>query len=461
MKKTTKSAEQLDVPPQDLNAERAVLGSVLLDNRAYDEVCEVVKAEHFYNDVHRSVYGVICELIDVGKPADALTIADRLSATGVLAEVGGVSFILGILEAVPHSAHAAHYAGIVRDKWTQRELQGICQDSLRTIRGESETTDEVLENHERALFRLADQKQSANQEMSIGDVLTDTLKALESRIANPNSVPGVSSGFEGLDTMTNGFQPTTLTILAARPSMGKTAFVCNLIDWFMANGKTALMFSLEQSKLELAERFLAIRSRVDGHNIRKGRLEPSERCAVLEAAAELSAQGNFFIDDTANRSIAEIRAICRRIKRKHGLGVIIIDYLQLIEPENKKNSNREQEVAQIARRLKGIAKDLNVPVICLSQLNRGVELREDKRPRLADLRESGAIEQDADIVMFLHRPDAYDPLDRPDLAELIVAKHRSGPVGIVEMTWRRSTMQFVDGGPKPVEKMLPESDQQF
>lgn len=444
---TTNHADSLTLPPQDLTAERSVLGGILLDGRGYDDVCEILKPSHFYSDVHGAIYTSIAELLDSGKPADAVTVADRLDAANLLDDVGGVPYLLEILEAVPHSAHTVHYANIVRDKWTKRELSGICTGSLRTIHGDSSaSTDEVLEDHERALFRLADQKQSANQEMSIRDILGLTISAMDERIKNPQSVPGLSSGFEGLDLLTSGFHPATLSILAARPSMGKTALICNLADWFMANNKLTLLFSLEQSKLELAERFLSIRSRIDGHAIRKGALDGPQRLAVMEAASSLSESGNMFIDDTAGRSVAEIRSICRRIKRKHGLGVIVIDYLQLIEPEDKR-AMREVQVATISRRLKALAKDMNVPVICLSQLNRGVETRDDKRPRLADLRESGAIEQDADIVMFLHRPDAYNPEDRPGLAELIVAKHRSGPVGIVNLTWKKETMRFVDGEP--------------
>jgi replicative DNA helicase len=442
-KPRTKSINDLDVPPQHLESERALIGSLLLDNRVYDDICELVKPEHFYSDVHCSVYKIISALIDNGKPADAVTVAEKLDATGVLSEVGGVPFILQLLESVPHSGHAAHYAGIVVEKWSLRSLQGICQDSLRSIRADG---DDVLEEHERALFALADQQKSSNQEMSIGDILVETIAAIDHRSKNPTAVAGVSSGFTDVDLMTNGFHKTTLTILAARPSMGKTAFVCNLADWFISSGVSTLMFSLEQSKLELAERFLAIRSKVDGHAIRKGNIAPADRHAILEASSELSQQGNMWIDDTASRSVAQIKAIARRIKRKHGLGIIIIDYLQLIEPEDKK-ATRENQVAAISRRLKALSKDLDVPVICLSQLNRGVETRDDKRPRLADLRESGAIEQDADIVMFLHRPDAYDPEDRPGLAEIIIAKHRSGPVGIVNLQWRKETMRFEDQKP--------------
>jgi replicative DNA helicase len=275
------------------------------------------------------------------------------------------------------------------------------------------------------------------------DIMHDTLDRINTRLGKEGSISGLSTGFVELDRQSNGFQPSELVILAARPSMGKTAFVCNIAEYVAGAGETAtLIFSLEQSKLELAERFLCIRAKLDGHKLRKGMLEPDERHALIDASAELS-ELPLFIDDSPGRTVAQIGAICRRLKRRNNLGLVIIDYLQLIEPEDTR-ANREQQIAQITRRLKGIAKENNLPVIALSQLNRGVELREDKRPRLADLRESGAIEQDADIVMFLHRPDAYNPEDRPGLAEVIVAKHRSGPTGIVSLQWRKESMTFAD-----------------
>jgi replicative DNA helicase len=281
------------------------------------------------------------------------------------------------------------------------------------------------------------------------DILLAAMERINSRFEHQGVVSGLTTGFTELDRQTNGFQPSELVIIAARPSMGKTAFVCNVARWVAASAERGvLLFSLEQSKLELAERFLCIDARLDGHKVRKGLLDEPERHALLAAANTLS-NLPMYIDDTPSRTVAQISAITRRLKRRHGLGLVIIDYLQLIEPEDKK-ANREQQIAQITRRLKGIAKENDLPVVALSQLNRGVELREDKRPRLADLRESGAIEQDADIVMFLHRPEAYKPEDRPGEAEVIVAKHRSGPTGIVTLRWRKESMQFedytIDGG---------------
>lgn len=438
--------DQLYVPPQNLAAERSVLGCLLLDNRCYDDVALVLQSGHFYADIHGELYAAVSEMVATGKPVDSVTLADHLQARGRLEEIGGVPYLLEILEAVPHSAHATHYAGIVRETWLARSLQSICQDSLRSILEVGGAAEELLEKHEQSLFALTDQRLTLNQEKPLREILGEALAALNDRMTHPERVPGLSLGFPELDSMTNGLAPTTLTILAARPSMGKTAFVCNIADWQMSTGKACVIFSLEQSRLELAERFVCIRSRLDSHRVRKGLLEPHERHALLDAAAELQA-APLWIDDTPGRTVAEMISICRRLKRKRGgLDVVIIDYLQLIEPEDRK-AHRELQISTISRRLKGLAKELQVPVICLSQLNREVERREDKRPKLADLRESGAIEQDADLVMFLHRPEVYDVDDRPGQAELILAKHRSGKIGIVNLEWQAHSMRFQDPEP--------------
>ena len=438
---------ELAVPPQNLNAERSVIASMLLDNRCYDDVADIVRKEHFYADVHGTLFAETARLIDGGKPADAITLAEALEQRGLFEDIGGGAYLIEVLEAVPHAAHAITYANIVRETWMQRQLQQVCQDTLRNLTDAAADSTGVLEDHERAVFALTDQRSAANKEQSFEAIVEQTLIVLEDRFNHPDAVPGLSSGFVDLDQIIDGFRGGQLVILAARPSMGKTAFVVNLSDWFIQTGQPTLFFSLEQSRIELAERFLCVRGRLAGKAVRRGILEPHDRHALLEAASELQKQP-LWIDDTAERSVAEIRSISRRIKRKHGLQVIVVDYLQLIEPESKsKNSNRENDVAQISRRLKGLAKDLDVPVIVLSQLNRNVELREDKRPRLADLRESGAIEQDADIVMFLHRPEAYDPQDQPGIAEVVIAKNRSGETGIVRLNWTASQMRFANAEP--------------
>jgi replicative DNA helicase len=430
------------LPPQNLAAERSVLGSMLLENHAIDEVADTLRPENFYSDVHQTIYAAMLRLHENGIKVDAITLAEELDNRNQLEDIGGVPYLLEILETVPHAAHVKYYSGIVRDKWIQRSLTNVCTEVLRDCYEGADDTEDVLQKAERGIFQILE-NQETGAKLSMDEIMLATLDRINSRLGKDGSISGLPTGFQDLDRQTNGFQPAELVILAARPSMGKTAFVCNIAEWVAGAGETTtLIFSLEQSKLELAERFLCIRAKLDGHRLRKGMLEPDERHALLDASSELS-RLPLFIDDQPGRTVGQIGAICRRLKRRNNLGLVIIDYLQLIEPEDKR-ANREQQIAQITRRLKAIAKENEVPVIALSQLNRGVELREDKRPRLADLRESGAIEQDADIVMFLHRPDAYNPEDRPGLAEVIVAKHRSGPTGIVSLQWRKESMRFDD-----------------
>lgn len=431
------------LPPQNLVAERSVLGSILLHNESLDEVADFLKATHFYSEANQHIYGTIITMYDAGiRALDVVTVAEELDRRQKLAEVGGVPYLMEIIETVPHAAHIKYYANIVRDKFIQRSLTQICTEVLKECYEGAEDTDELLQKAERGVFQILDQQESGAK-ITMEEIMLDTLARINTRMGKDAAISGLSTGFADLDHQTNGFQPSELIILAARPSMGKTALVCNIAEAVAAESNVGvLVFSLEQSKLELAERFLCIRARLDGHRLRKGELDAAEQHALMNAANELS-RIPMFIDDHPGRTVGQISAICRRLKRRGQLGLVIIDYLQLIEPEDKR-APREQQIAQTTRRLKGIAKENDLPLIALSQLNRGVELREDKRPRLADLRESGAIEQDADIVMFLHRPDAYDAGDRPGLAEIIVAKHRSGPTGIVNLTWLRESMRFAN-----------------
>lgn len=431
------------LPPQNLEAEKAVLGSLLLQNTALDEVADVLHPSHFYSDAGRIVYETMLRMHEAGiRGIDALTLAEELERRQLLAEVGSILYINELMEAVVHAAHVKYYANIVREKWVLRRLTEVCTDVIRDCYSGANETGETLQQAERGIFEILEQ-QETGQKIQLEDILMDAFDRIDARIAKGGAISGLATGFVDLDHQTNGFQPAELIILAARPSMGKTALVCNIAQAAALESDTGvLIFSLEQSKLELAERFLSIQGRIDGHRMRKGQIDEAERHALMEASGVLS-KLPIFIDDRPGRTVAQIGAIARRLKRRDKLGLIIIDYLQLIESDDR-NISREQQISQITRRLKGIAKETNVPVIALSQLNRGVELREDKRPRLADLRESGAIEQDADIVMFLHRPDAYDLEDRPGLAEVIVAKHRSGPTGIVNLTWKKEHMRFLD-----------------
>lgn len=434
-------AQDVRVPPQNLDAERGVLGSVLMLNEAIDEIAESLKPEHFYNDAHQRIFAAIHDLYERGvRGIDAVTLAEELTARGELDEVGGIPYLARILEAVPHAAHVRYYAEIVRGKFVQRSLIYACTEILSEAYEATEDTDSLLNAAEQKVFRILEQQETSAR-IAIGDVLLDTFDRINKRLESDRDITGISTGFVDLDHTTTGFQPSELIILAARPSMGKTALVCNIAEGVSRiENKGVLVFSLEQSRLELAERFLCICAKINGHDLRSGNLTDEQRTKMMQASSDLS-QLPMFIDDQPGKTVPQMSAIARRLHRKAPLGLIIIDYLQLIEPEDK-GVSREQQIAQITRRLKFLCKELDVPMIALAQLNRGVELREDKRPRLADLRESGAIEQDADLVMFLHRPDAYDPEDRPGEAEVIVAKHRSGPTGIVRLTWMKEFMRF-------------------
>jgi len=433
------------VPPQDLEAEKSVLGSILFSSEAFDEAIRHLQAHCFYGDGHRRIFKCIHAMYERGMRAvDVVTLAHELNRTNDLEEIGGAAYLNEIMATVPHAAHAEYYARIVRDKWMQRSLIEACTESLREAYHGSEDVADILAKSERRIFSIVELQENFSS-IAIDDILDVTFQRIFERMDKEDTVSGLHTGFYGLDDYTSGFQPTELIILAARPSMGKTALVCNFTLAVAKAGKGTLLFSLEQSKEELAERLLCIHAKISGHKLRKGELDEFDQNTLMEAANEMRTFP-IFIDDVAGRTMSQIAAIARRIKRRSTLDIVIIDYLQLIESEDR-NLPREQQISSITRRLKFLAKDLSIPVIALAQLNRGVEQREDKRPRLSDLRESGAIEQDADIVMFLHRPEAYDPEDRPGEADLLVAKNRHGPIGTVELVWLRDMLRFGDKSP--------------
>lgn len=439
--KSRKDAFANRLPPQNLEAEQGVLGSILLLNEAFDDVAQILAPQHFYNESHQRIFESLLTLRERSVRFDPMILADELQKQNELENVGGTDYLLQILDSVPHAAHAKFYADIVRDKWIQRSLTYACTEILTECYEGSQDTEDVLSSAEQRIFSILEQQEHVDK-MELGDILMDAFDRINLRLESEGTVSGLTTGFSDLDALTNGMQSTEMIILAARPSMGKTALVCNIAEGAAATGAPVILFSLEQSKLELAERLLCIRAKVNGHRLRAGELDEVEQDMLATACQELSALP-IFIDDAPGRTMAQIGAICRRLKRRDGLALIIIDYLQLIEPEDK-NAPREQQIALISRRLKFLAKEIEVPVVALAQLNRGVELREDKRPRLADLRESGSIEQDADVVMFLHRPAAYDPEDRPGEADVIIAKNRNGPTGICSLAWISESMRFGD-----------------
>jgi len=315
----------IHLPPQNLMAERSVLGSVLLEIHAIDEVADILRPEHFYSDIHGLIYSAILRLHDATIKVDAVTLAEELDKRNQLEEIGGVPYLGEILEAVPHAAHAKYYAEIVRDKWIQRSLTNVCTDVLRDCYEGADDTGDVLQRAERGIFEIME-NQETGQKLAMEDIMMATLDRINTRMGREGTISGLPTGFMDLDRQTNGFQPSELIILAARPSMGKTAFVCNIAEWCASAGETTtLIFSLEQSKLELAERFLCIRAKLDGHRLRKGQLEPDERHALLEASSELS-RLPLFIDDQPGRTVGQIAAICRRLKRRNNLGLVVIDY---------------------------------------------------------------------------------------------------------------------------------------
>ena len=430
------------LPPQNIEAEQGVLGSILCQNEAIDEVAELLTPQHFYRDAHQRIFRAIMSLHERGvRGIDPVTLHDELAGNNETEDIGGADYLVEILAAVPHAAHVRYYADIVRDKWIQRMLTYACSEILTDCYEGGRDTEDILATAEQRVFSILESQEHV-EKMDLGDILLDTFTRINARLEKDGEISGLTTGFSDLNKLTNGFQPTELVILAARPSMGKTALVCNIAESVAATGESVILFSLEQSKLELAERLLCIRARVNGHRLRAGELDEIEQDALMRASQELS-EFPIWIDDAPGRTMAQIGAICRRLKRRSGLKLVIIDYLQLIEPEDKR-APREQQIALISRRLKFLAKEIEAPVIALAQLNRGVELREDKRPRLADLRESGSIEQDADLVAFLHRPAVYDPEDRPGEADVIVAKNRNGPTGNCTLAWLDKTMRFGD-----------------
>lgn len=428
------------LPPHDLEAERSVLGSILFSPAAMDEVSEILRAKDFYAEANRIIFGAMRRMFDRGvTEVDVVTLAHELGAR--LPDIGGPAYIAQVMETVPHAAHAAYYARIVRDKAVRRELIDAAKDSICDAYNGVDETGEILERSGERIFKLIDGTEQ-KKETDINSVLDRTFDGIFSRMETPDGLTGVTTGFVDLNEMTGGLHATELIVLAARPSMGKTALVCNFALAAAADNKPVLFFSLEQSETELAERFLAILARISGHSLRKGQLEKGDEEKLMQSSRDLRALP-INIDDVPARTISQIASICRQQHRKRSLGVVIIDYLQLIESEDRQQ-HREAQISGITRRLKCLAKDLNVPIVVLAQLNRGVEQREEKRPKLSDLRESGAIEQDADIVMFLHRPEVYKKDDRPGEAEIVVQKNRHGPTGTVDVVWIKDQLRFAD-----------------
>ncbi|MDB4898166.1 MAG: replicative helicase [Firmicutes bacterium] len=432
------------VPPQNLEAEQSVLGAMLIDRDAVVTVSNLLGPEDFYADKHQQLYTAVIAIFNRGEPVDLITVQDELRKRGHLDEVGGLTYLTTLINMVPSTANVQQYAIIVEQKATLRRLQTVARKIVDECYS-TEDMDATLVDAEKSIFSVT-QRRSTKGYIHIKDALVTAYGHLEFLYSSKGTTSGVTSGFRDLDQMTSGFQPSDMVIVAARPSVGKTAFTLNVArNAAVLGGAKVMFFSLEMGAEQLALRLLASEAAVDGHKLRTGQLQDQDWQRLGSGLATLAESG-IFIDDTPNCPLPEVRAKSRRVAQEHGLDLIIIDYLQLMSIPQRPGSqaNRQQEISEISRSLKQLARELKVPVIALSQLSRSVEQRQDKRPMLSDLRESGAIEQDADMVAFLYRDDYYDPeSEKKNMVEVIVAKHRNGPVGAIELYFMKDIQKMV------------------
>lgn len=431
------------VPPQNIDAEKSLLGAILIDEETLADISEHVTSKDFYEKRHAIIYDAVMRLYEKHRPVDLLTLTDELKRKKELEVIGGSAYLTELTNYVPTAAHAAAYAELVAQKAVRRRLIKASADISELGYDEETTTEELLGMAEAELFSVSDQ--SLKQDLvSIESILTESFDRMEELHRNKGSLRGVRTGYRDLDNMTAGLQRSDLIILAARPAMGKTTLVTNLAYNVASVSKLpVLFFSLEMSKEQLVDRMLADASGVDAWNIRTGNLSDDDFSKLSEAMGEM-AETPIFIDDTPGLSVLEMRTKARRAAHEQPLGLIIVDYLQLMQGSGRSDGNRVQEVSEISRGLKLIARELNVPVIALSQLSRSVESRSPQVPQLADLRESGSIEQDADIVMFIYREAYYNPeTERENITDLIIAKHRNGPTGKVELYFHPERLRFM------------------
>ncbi len=436
---------QLKVPPHSIEAEQAVLGGILINNEAINSVLDIITPEDFYKESHSAIYEAMVDLYNQDEPIDIITVSQCLAAKKRLDTVGGTEYLTSLVESVSTSAGIVYHAHIIKDFSIRRRLIEQCALISEACFQDDKKTDELLEFAEQSIFDIADERVKKGSLESLNEVVSKSFKKLESTAAIEGFVTGIPTGFREFDRLTAGLQPGELIVIAGRPSMGKTAFALNIAyNVASITGKAVVFFSLEMSKLQLGIRLLGFDAGIDASRLRTGFLKDQEWSLLTESANRLS-ELPIFIDDSSSISVLEMKAKCRRLKKIHELGVIIIDYLQLIQG-HKSYESRQLEISDISRMLKALAKDLNVPVIALSQLNRRVEERQNKRPQLADLRESGAIEQDADVIAFIYRDEVYNP-DLPhnkNIAEIILAKQRNGPTGSFKLTFQKEITRFRD-----------------
>lgn len=431
------------VMPNDLIAEQAVLGSMLVDKDAVIAAVELLIPDDFYREDNKEIYAAMLELYSLGKPVDMITLVDELKLRGSLEKVGDMQYISTLIDNVPTTSNIENYVKIVEEKSVVRKLIRVANDILKKGYSQTEEVDRIIEYAEKNVFNVLQDRNSRGYS-SIKEILVTAFDIIEKTYQNKGKVAGIESGFIDLDRKISGLNPGALIIVAARPAMGKSAFVLNIANYVAMHKTPVMVFSLEMSKEEMANRLLASEAEVDSMKIKNGNdLESDDWLKLGEASGRLS-ECPLYIDDTPGLSSAELRAKCRKAKLEKNIGLVIIDYLQLMESKTKSPS-RQQEISEISRSLKILAKELSVPVIALSQLSRATESRTDHKPMLSDLRESGAIEQDADIVMFIHREDYYNPdTEKKNVAEIIIAKNRSGSTGTVELAWLGQYTKFAN-----------------
>ena len=431
------------IPPQNIEAEQSVLGSMLLDKEAIPTITEILKSEDFYREDHREIFEAVIDLFEKAEPVDLITVSERLKLRGTLDSAGGLQYLAAMADAVPTTANVKNYARIVEEKSLLRKLIRASSDISNMGYEGQEEVGYVLDKAEKYIFDIL-QKRNLKGFMPIKDILVETFARLEELYNSKGSITGVPYGFTALDEKTSGLQNSDLVLIAARPAMGKTALALNIVLHAAVHAKVPVaVFNLEMSRDQLVSRMLSCEAMVENTKMRTGQLEDEDWQKIAKALGPLS-EAPIYIDDTSGTTIMDIRSKCRRLKLEKNIGLIMIDYLQLMQGRGK-NENRQQEVSEISRSLKILAKELQVPVICLSQLSRAAESRSDHRPMLSDLRESGAIEQDADIVMFLYRDDYYNPeTEKKNIAELIIAKHRNGSTGTVELAWLGKYTKFAN-----------------
>ena len=432
------------IPPHDIEAEQAVLGSMLADSEAVNAAVEVLKEEAFYRDDNRVIYQAIINLYNKSEPIDILTLKDELESMNKFEQVGGYEYLASLPDKVPTTANVQKYIKIVEEKSILRNLIRTANEIIELGYNPTEDVEDIMDGAEKKIFDIM---QSKNQKgySPIKDVIVESFTKLEELYNRKQHITGVPTGFSELDYKTAGLHGSELILVAARPAMGKTAFALNIATNAALRGNAPVaIFSLEMSKDQLVNRILCSEAMVDSNKVRTGKLEEDDWIKLAGAIGPLS-ESEIYIDDTPGISVMEIRTKCRKLKKEKKIGLVVIDYLQLVQGSNKRIGSREQEISEISRSLKILAKEINVPVIALSQLSRAVEQRPDHRPMLSDLRESGAIEQDADIVMFLYRDDYYNKeSEKKDIAEVIIAKQRGGSTGTVELLWMGNYTKFVN-----------------